>query len=58
MLCGVAFCADAALAAKANRLAERAKIARRMTISPVRLVAAGPAVPCLVLLYDRFVTAG
>src|ERR1700761_2020888 len=54
-LCGVAFCADAALAAKVNRLAESSKVARRMTISREADWRLDAAVPCLVLLYDSFV---
>src|ERR1700751_407275 len=56
-LCGVAFCADALVAAKANRLAVSGKMARRMkvflTITDWRPTAADPLV---ILLYDRFVT--
>src|SRR5215813_14946559 len=56
-LCGVAFCADAALAANVNRLAESNKVARRMTISRGADWRPDAAVPCLVLLHDSFVTA-
>src|ERR1700759_4215181 len=58
-LCGVVFCAHALVAANANRLAVSGNMARRMTVSLMlwiwRHMAARPLV---ILLYDRFVTAG
>src|ERR1700716_630362 len=61
-LCGMAFCAEAALADSVIRLAESSTIARRIRVSPYQANSApgnfslGP-LPCLVLLCDRNVTA-
>ena len=53
---GVAFCADAALAASAIRPADSNTIVRRIRFSPIRSSSGDPPLLRLVLLCDRIVT--
>src|SRR6266404_825646 len=55
ILWGVPFCADATPANSNVRVADRDTSERRIGFSPPRLLP-GSHDPCLVLLYDRFVT--